>query len=171
MTGPSDGDAVDARRVVGSGVQTLAARRLGRGFVPLAVLFALGLVGVMRQGGGGSDHRLVAVGAVATAGAMLFQGLAAVRRALGRAGRAEALLTPLCVLIAYAFAFYVLAFEGLRPLARPLGDAPAVTLLGAGLYSLLSGRLLWVLWRLSEVQSLARIMVSPAPEESAEAER
>jgi hypothetical protein len=54
------GRADEARRVVAAAVQDLVAKRLGRGFVPLGVLFVIGVVQrLVARGGGAMPGSLV----------------------------------------------------------------------------------------------------------------
>ncbi|MGB1779917.1 MAG: hypothetical protein ACPHQP_10210, partial [Longimicrobiales bacterium] len=65
----------DPREAVNAAIQNLMASRLGRGFVPLGLLFVWG-VGSMFLGGGVT----LPGGAVAAAAAMLAYGLRIVQR-------------------------------------------------------------------------------------------
>jgi hypothetical protein len=150
---------------VGSAIQDLTARRLGRGFVPLGFLLVLGVWGMVRHGPLAADHLFVAVGAPVSALAMLFYGLRAVRKAFGGADAAWMRLAAATGLFPFLYGLYLLAFRGLRPLAGLPGAFAWATLVEGALFLLLSCRLLWTLWRLTEVQTLAGVMVLGPPEE------
>lgn len=146
------GPRPDAAAVVADAIQSLTAARLGRGFVPLALLFAAGGVGVMRSSVGGW---WTALGAVMTAGVMLAYGLRTVRRVLGRDHHPWMSVVFGASVLPPAYALYVLAWRGLRVLATGSGSAEIVT---AILFTLLG---VWVLraWlRVVEIERLAQVM-------------
>lgn len=154
-----------SRTVVAGAVQKLAAARLGRGFIPLAVLTVAGLVEMIRLGPLSPDALILALGAPASAGAMILYGMRAVRSALGRRRRGWNLLVGVLGFLPFLFALYVVGLRGLRPLAALAGDFGVAGLLGGSFYLLVGAWLLRMLWRLTEVQRLATSMVVPAPEE------
>jgi len=138
------------REAVNAAIQNLMASRLGRGFVPLGLLFAWG-VGAMFFGGG------VALpgGAVAAAAAMLAYGLRIVQRAFGRPDRFWMRVASVASVIPPAFSVYVVGWLGLRGFT--LGFALS-TLLSAILSTVLG---VWTLrsWmKVVEIERLARIM-------------
>jgi len=138
-----------ATRAVAVALHELMAARLGRGFVPLALLFAWGAADVLR-----GEAAWVALGAVLTAGAMLAYGLRIVQRALGRQ-RVWMAAASVGSLIPAAYALYLLGWLGLRALVPP-GDTGAVV--SAILYV---GAGVWVFrcWmNVVEIERLAQIM-------------
>ncbi len=146
-------DALDstpeAGRAVSDAIQRLMAARLGRGFVPLAGLFGWGLVGVVQ---GGSPW--MAVGAIATGGAMLAYGMRIVQKALGRSDRWWMTVAMATSLVPPAYALYVVGWVGLRGLGSLELVPSLLAILGLGLG-------VWVLraWmRIVEIERLARIM-------------
>lgn len=158
-------DASDApRRVVARAVEDLTARRLGRAFLPLGLLFAAGVVLWVTWGVGSLEGILLTLGAPASAGAMVLEGVRVVRETLDdEAGGGWIRLAPLAGLLPPAYGTYALVAVGLLPLTREAAGTAAIA--GSVFVILVAGRYLWLLWRLSEVRTLARTMVLPAPEE------
>lgn len=155
-----EGPAQDPHQVVGRAIQKLAAARLGRGFVPLALLFLLGLGRLLAAEGGGV---WLAMGAPLSAAAMFAYGLRVTQRAFGRPHRRWMTSAAVGGLVPIAFGLYVFGWLGLRTLARWEGSVAvmsgiACTLLG--LWSLRS----WM--KLSELQRLAEVMAFGLPSES-----
>jgi hypothetical protein len=139
---------------VGDAIQALMAARLGRGFVPLGVLFAMGLGAWLLGAPGG---QALAFGAILAGAAMLSYGLRIVQRALGRPHRAWMSLAMAASVVPPAFALYVLGWRGLRALAG--AGSPGSLALATLLFAL--G--VWVLrvWmRVVEVERLAQIMTT-----------
>jgi hypothetical protein len=91
------------------------AARLGRGFLPLAVLFVVGFV--EQLGGDGLGVPGLSVGALGAAGAMLAYGLRISQRTFARPKRAWMSWATVGSLVPPLFALYVLAWRGLRQLA------------------------------------------------------
>ena len=153
-------DAIDgtpeASRAVSDAIQRLMAARLGRGFVPLAGLFSWGVVGVFQAG-----SPWMAIGAIATAAAMLGYGLRIVQKALGRRHRWWMTLAMATSLVPPAYALYVIGWVGLRGLGSFELVPSVLAILGIGLG-------VWVLraWmRIVEIERLARIMTVNVDEE------
>lgn len=142
----------DPARAVADAIQNLVAARLGRGFFPLAVLFALGMAELVA----GAEHRpLLALGAVLTSGAMLAYGLRTAQRALGKPERAWMSMAAVGGIVPPLYGTYVLAWRGLRAVAT----GHTAVALGLGALHVALG--VWVLrsWtRVAEVERLARIM-------------
>jgi len=142
------------RQAVATAIQDLVVARLGRGFIPLAVLFLGGVAELVSQDG--VSHGLgLSLGALASAGAMLAYGLRVVQRAFGRDEHIWMSLAMWGSLVPFAFALYVLGWLGLRMLATGGGVMGFV----AGIAFAAMG--VWVLrcWmRVVEVERLARIM-------------
>lgn len=142
----------DALQVVGRAIQDLAAARLGRAFVPVALIFLVG-VGEMLTGAQGLE---LAFAAPLAAAAMLAHGLRVVQQAFGRPRRWWAVLTPAAGVLPLGLGLYVLGWRGLRTLAEYNG----LTGLASGAFFTLVG--LWILrvWtRLLELGTLADAMV------------
>jgi hypothetical protein len=146
--------ALEPQKVVGGAIQRLAAVRLGRAFLPLGVLLLVGLGEMIAGQKPGLDAFLLAVGAPASAGAMLAYGFGVVRRAFGRPPG----WWPLAMvggLVPLAFGVYVLGWRGLRLVAHWDG----VTGVLAGIFfSLLGYGVLRACQRLSELETLATVM-------------
>jgi hypothetical protein len=146
-------DPAKGERAVREAIQSLMAARLGRGFVPLAILFATGVVGALRDASSGTP---LALGAIAASSAMLAYGLRIVQNALGRPHRAWMSMAMVGSIAPPAFALYVLGWLGLR------GMAVAESAQGVGLAILYLGMGVWVLRRwmaVVEIERLAEAMV------------
>jgi hypothetical protein len=142
----------DPARAVGDAIQNLVAVRLGRGFLPLALLFALGMVHLVV---GSEDGLVVALGAVLTSGAMLAYGLRTAQRALGRPEKGWMMAATVGGIVPPLYGMYVLAWRGLRAVA--VGGTAAA--FGVGVLHVALG--VWVLrsWmRVVEIERLARVM-------------
>jgi hypothetical protein len=138
---------------VAQAVQDLVAARLGRGFVPLAILFAVGLAEQIVRGG--LRVPLLSVGALGAAAAMLAYGLRISQRAFARPHRAWMSWAMLGSLVPPFFAVYVLGWRGLRQLAA--GEGPGG--LGVGIAFAVLGT--WAMrgWmKVVEVERLAQVM-------------
>ena len=150
--------------VISGAIHNLVAARLGRAFVPLAGLFAAGMVRLL---GGAPGGLWMAVGAVASAGAMLWYGLAIVRAPSGRGSVAGRLAGAVCTVVPSLFGIYVLGWAGLRGLAAATGGgsvAAAILYVALGVWVLTS----WL--RLTEVRRLAQVMI-PSHDLSGESTR
>ena len=146
-------EQADARLVVATAVQDLVAARLGRGFVPLAVLFVVGIIERFTSSDGGA--LVLCAGAVGTACAMLAYGLRTSQRAFARPPRAWMAGAMLGSLVPPAFALYVLGWLGLRQLATGGG----LSGFAVGIAFAVMGT--WVMrsWlRVVEVERLAQVM-------------
>lgn len=142
----------DARAVVADAIQSLTAARLGRAFIPLAVLFAAGGVAFARSGDTGL---WTALGAVASSAVMLAYGLRTVQRTLGRSHRPWMSLVMLASVLPPAYALYVLGWRGLRGLtfsSGPEGMAAAILYVALGVWVLRT----WL--RIVEIERLAQVM-------------
>jgi hypothetical protein len=146
-------DPAKADRAVREAIQSLMAARLGRGFVPLAILFATGAVGTLR---GTFSGMPLALGAIAASAAMLAYGLRIVQRALSRPHRAWMSMAMVGSIAPPAFALYVLGWLGLK------GLAAVESAQGFGLAILYIGMGVWVLRRwmaVVEIERLAEVMM------------
>lgn len=142
----------EPQQAVGDAIQKITAARLGRGFLPLALLAVTGIVQV---GAGQVGGWSLIIGALATATAMLAFGLRNVQLAFGREQRTWMSAAMVGSFIPPVFTFYVFAWHGLREVAT--GDGTMMRLMGL----LLTGLGLWALrsWmRVSEVHRLAQTM-------------
>lgn len=149
LTGPS---ASDANRAVADAIQALMAARLGLGFLPLGILFALGAFGAIR---GAPMGMPLALGTIATSAAMLAYGLRVVQRAIGRPDRIWMSLATAGSVVPPLFSLYVVGWLGLKQLSD-FGSA-----IGWGLAIVHVGVGLWVLrcWmRVVEIERLAQVM-------------
>lgn len=156
MSEPSDRHehALEPQEVVGGAIQRLAAVRLGRAFLPLGVLLLVGLGEMIAGRVPGLDPLLLAVGAPASAGAMLAYGLGVVQRAFGR----PPAWWPLALaggVVPLAFGVYVLGWRGLRLVARWDGITGVLT---GVVFSVLGYGVLRACQRLSELETLATVM-------------
>lgn len=143
------------RQVVASAVQDLVAKRLGRGFVPLGVLFALGIVEQLLV----EDFAwpALSIGALAAGFAMLAYGLRISQRAFARPRAAWMSWAMLGSLVPPTFAVYVVGWRGLRELATGEGLAAV----GAGLGFAVLGTWAMRSWmRVVEVERLAQVMTT-----------
>jgi hypothetical protein len=141
--------------VVGPAIQRLAAARLGRGFVPLAILLLTGLSEMIGGRRPGAGALLLTVGALASAGAMLAYGLGAVQRAFGLPRKSWWPLATAGGLVPLAFGLYVLGWRGLRLIARWDGVphvAVGAAFAALGLWTLIAWQ------RLAELETLATAM-------------
>jgi len=151
MTRPPDLPP-DAQQVVGKAIGDLAAVRLGRASIPLALLLLVGLGEMVAQQRGWE----LAVGAPLAALAMLAHGMRVVQRAFGRPERAWMVVSRLSGILPLALGLYVLGWRGLRALSEFEGSPDLVS----GLFFTFVG--LWVLraWaKLLELAPLADVMV------------
>lgn len=138
-------------RVVGRAIQKLAAARLGRGFVPLALLFLLGLGEMLTRAGGFA----LAAGAPLAAGAMLAYSLRVVQRAFGRPPRLWMVGARLAALVPPSFGVYVVGWLGLRGVAQARGVGDVLVGL---VFSVLGAWVLRSWMRLLELHRLAETM-------------
>lgn len=153
--GAAPGEAASApQEVVGRAVQDLAARRLGRGFLPLGLLCLAGLVRLVLLGPGHPGAWALVLGAPVAGLAMLLHGVAAVQRAFGRPLRGWLRLAGPASLVPPAFGLYVLGWWGLRGLTRGEGASMA----GAVLLAVLGGWALLGWLRVLELRRLAETM-------------
>lgn len=157
----------DPRGVVAGAVQTLAARRLGRAFVPLGLLAAAGVAGGLAGVWTSPVAGLLTVGAAAAAGALLVTGQRAVRRAFARAESGSWRWAPLARVVPWGWAVWVVAVPGVGAAldARARGAVGSLALCAAT--ALLAVRVLVDAHRVGELERLAATMVVPAPDEEA----
>ena len=142
----------DSNSAVDGAIQTLMAARLGRAFVPLGILFAVGFLRVILSPPSGL---IVPVGSVITVLATLGYGMRVVQRALSRPARAWMGVALVTSVIPPSYALYLVGWEGLRLLSFSSPTQFAVAILHAALG-------VWVLrsWmQVVEIERLARIML------------
>lgn len=140
-------------QVVGRAIQAMAAARLGRAFVPLALLLLLGLGEMLARTGG----FVLAVGAPLSAGALLAYGLRVVQRAFGRPHKLWMVGAGVVGFLPPVFGVYVLGWLGLRGVAQGGGVASVlggVLFAGLGVWVLRSWMQLLELHRLAETMTL-----------------
>jgi len=142
----------DSQRTVEGAIQTLMAARLGRAFIPLGIVFVVGLLRVIF-----TPHAAMSVpaGAVVAVVATLGYGLRVVQKALSRPPRAWMTVAAVTGLITPLYGLYLLGWEGLRLLSLSSLAQLAVATLHVGLG-------VWVLrsWmKVVEIERLARIML------------
>lgn len=153
---PSSPPKASPAQLVGRAIQDLAAARLGRGFIPLAALFLLG-VGQILMRSGGLD---LAVGAPVCAGAMLAYGLRVVQHAFGRPARPWMTLALIGGIVPPTFGVWVFGWLGLRGVAVGGGVRAS---LGALLMVVLGAWVLRAWVQLVELQRLAGTMAAGLP--------
>jgi len=151
-TPPSDPLSTEAAQSVGRAVQKLAAARLGRAFMPLALLFLVG-VGTALRGGEGV---VLGAGAPLSAGAMLGYGLRAVQRSFGRPVRPWMKLAVAGGVIPIAYGLWVFGWLGLRTLATGglIGTVSGLVHAGLGFWTLRAWLKIVELDRLAQAMSL-----------------
>lgn len=158
MSGPSDGGSTPKLAVVGPAIQNLAARRVARIFVPLVGLLLVGALGAVLREPPSVERLFVTLGAAASGAAVVLQALAAVRRGFGTPTGRWMRLATVAGVFPYLYGVYTLVLRGVRPLAGLFDAFGWWNLLEGVAFVLLSGRLLWALWGLLEVQRLAVVM-------------
>jgi hypothetical protein len=153
VSAPSS-DATTPDLVVGRVIQDLTAKRLGRAFLPVAVLTLAGLARLVLGGLGRPEPWVLALGGPLTAATMLAYGIRGVQRAFGRPRRPWMSVVGVASLVPPVFGVYVLGWLGLREMARGgAGSLATGALLAAlGVWTLLG----WL--RIMEVQRLADTM-------------
>lgn len=143
------------RQVVATAVQDLVATRLGRGFLPLAILFVIGVGEQVLADGFGSP--VLAAGSLAAAATMLAYGLRISQRAFARPHRAWMSCAMAGSLVPFAFSLYVLGWRGLRQLALGGGAAG----FGVGIAFAWLGTWAMRSWmKVVEVERLAKVMTT-----------
>jgi hypothetical protein len=153
---------------VGQAIQRLAAVRLGRGFLPLAMLLVIGL-GEMIGAPAGQAGLPLAVGATVAAGAMLAHGLRVVQRAFGTPPRSWWALASVGGLLPLVFGVYVLGWRGLRLIARWDGFADVasgIVFTALGYWILRSWQRLFELETLATVMDLGAVAEGTAPDQA-----
>jgi hypothetical protein len=128
------------------------AARLARAFIPLGIVFVVGLLRVVFTPHAGM---VVPAGAVLTVVATLGYGLRVVQKALSRPPRAWMTVAVFAGLITPLYGLYLVGWEGLRLLSpsSPTQLAVATLHLGLGVWVLRS----WM--KVVEIERLARIML------------
>lgn len=156
MTAPEGSQAgPEVATVVRSAIQNLVAARLGRGFVPLAGLFAAGVVGAY---GAREGALAMAGGAVLSAASMLTYGLTVVDGTAGPVSTLRKATALASSVVPPVYGIFILGWPGLQ------GLASATSVLGLSIATLYVVLGVWVLrsWlRVVEVRRLAQAMVSP----------
>lgn len=128
------------------------AARLGRGFIPLAIAFVVGVIRLLVSAESGLALPL---GALAAGSAMLAYGMRVSQRAFGRPHRRWMSAAMLGSLVPPLFALYVLGWLGLRGLATGEGAGAW----GAGIGFAFLGSWTMRSWmKVVEVERLAQVM-------------
>ena len=143
------------RQVVGAAIQKTMAARLGRGFLPLALLATVAIAELITAGGWGAAGWVLLGGSASTAVAMLAYGLRVVQRTFGRSPRPWMIGAGVGGVVPPVFGVYVLGWRGLRAFATAegvLGVLLATAFAAAGVWVLRS----WM--RVVEVERLASVM-------------
>jgi hypothetical protein len=141
------------RQAVAAAVQNLVAVRLGRGFVPLAVLFVAGVAEQFLLEGFRTP--VLSLGALAAAAAMLAYGLRISQRTFARPHRAWMSWAMFGSLVPPLFSLYVLGWRGLRQIAQSDGLAS----FGVGIAFAVMGTWAMRTWmKVVEVERLAQVM-------------
>lgn len=141
------------RQVVATAVQNLVAARLGRGFLPLALIFVIGVVEFFTASS--QVSLALPLGAIGAASAMLAYGLRISQRAFARPHRTWMSLAMLGSVVPPLFALYVLGWRGLRQLAAGGGASG----LGIGIAFAVLGTWAMRSWmKVVEVERLAQVM-------------
>jgi len=128
------------------------AARLGRGFIPIAIAFVVGVVRLLTSVEGGFALPL---GAVAAAAATLAYGLRVSQRAFGRPHRPWMTAAMFGSLVPPVFALYVFGWLGLRGLATGEGTGASVGGIG---FAFLGGWAMRSWMKVVEVERLAQVM-------------
>lgn len=157
----------DPRAVVAQAVQSLAARRLGRAFLPLAAAALAGLGGGLAGVWAWPVAVAVAGGAAAVAGAFLVMGLRAVRVALEARPGGVWRWASLARVVPFAWALWILVVPGVGTGRGALAREAWGALVLAAVTMALALRVLLDAHRVGELEALAGTMVVPAPEEEA----
>ena len=143
-------------QVVGGAIQDMAAKRLGKGFMPLGCAFAVGLAQLFTHGPGSAEAIGLAAGAPLAAGAMLAHGLRIVQAAFLKPHRPWMTLASLGTVIPPLFGVYLFGWRGLREIASGAGADSAVLgvlFTALGIWALVT----WM--KLNELIGLTRVMV------------
>ena len=143
-------------QAVGRAIQGLMATRLGRGFMPLALLAMVGLLELLSFDFTGGGGLVLVLGALAAGVAMLSFGLRASQLAFARAERQWMSAAMLSSFVPPGFALYVLGWRGLRFFVVGSGVSGFVTSIFftvMGLWAMRS----WM--RVVEVERLSLVMV------------
>ena len=148
---PAVPEPVAPEQVVGRAIQELMANRLGRGFMPLALLSVVGLLDLLWFDFTGGDGFELVLGAIAAGVAMLCYGLRVSQLAFGHAQRPWMSAAMLFSLIPPGFAVYVLAWRGLRFFVVGSG----VSGLATSIFFTLAGG--WVMYSWTKVAELERL--------------
>ncbi len=145
---------------VARAVQRLAAARIGRALPPLVLLAVYGLVQSIRLGFTSSDHLVVLLGALASAGSMVVYGAEAVKRVM-ETRNPLAGLSYLGSFVPYLFGGYLVVTRGLQ-LVRTPGQLDTGGRLVAVALMLVGVLCIRAQWKLTEVHLLAREMTGLA---------
>lgn len=161
MTGGSS----DPREVIVASVRQTAAQRLARAFLPLALLDALALAGLVAGAFPGVVVLGVVVGSPFVAAAFLLMGQGAVRLAAGLRASGIWASAGWIWILPWGWALWVLVAGSILPGRTALQTGAWLRLGFALACGLLAVRVLRDGLRIGELRRLAETMAIPAPEE------
>jgi hypothetical protein len=130
--------------------EDLLLDQLGRGSIPLVLVFALGSVRGFQVGFGSPEALPLLIGAVVSGVAMFLYALPTVQLSYGHRKQPWMPLAAIGGIVAYAFGLYLILVLGLWNQVR----APSLGGAGLGLFFLLMG--FWFLRGLGRVAELAK---------------
>jgi hypothetical protein len=159
--GKSDQESFAPLLAVGSAIQNLVATRLGRGFVPMAIMLGFGVVQFASEGWTRSSVELVA-GSMLAALAMLGYGLRVARLAFGHAERLWMDFAMSASIIPPVFSLCLLVWRGLRGFVSGEGLSGVAT---AIFFTIIGGWAMRAWMRVVEVERLAGVMSMGSPTE------
>lgn len=155
----------DPREAVADSIRATAARRIGRAFLPLALLVAAAVGGFALGSLSGYAAVGVAAGAPVVAVAFLVMGQGAVRLAAGWPSTGPWAVAGAAWVIPWGWALWVLVVAGVLAGRDALAVGAWFHLALATASAVLSARVLRDSLRIGELRRLAETMIVPAPEE------
>jgi hypothetical protein len=153
------------REAVAASIRVIAARRLGRGFLPLAFLAVCAVGGWALGGLSGAVVLGVVLGSPLVAAAFLGMGQSAVRVAAGWPSTGLWAAAGGAWVVPWAWGGWVLVVAGVLPGRVALGEGAWAQLGVAMACGVLAARVLRDSLRIGELRRLAETMIVPAPEE------
>ncbi len=162
----SRGDGVDPVQVVAPVIQNLTAQRLARAAWGLGAILLVAVMDTVLSVSGRTLSSVALVGALLAGGSLVAKGMVGVRRAFGDEHATWMTLAGLSFAAAHLYALWIFGYMGVR--AAALAATGPLHLFIAGGYIAAGIRLMLDLGRISAVESLARFMSVPAPEEGSQ---
>jgi len=153
--GKSDNQSVAPVDAVGAAIQNLIATRVGRGFVPLAMVFGFGVLQFANEGWTPASMAVVA-GSLLAAVAMLSYGLRVAQLAFGHTERVWMNFALWASIIPPVFSLYLLVWRGLRWFLVGEGLSGAAT---AIFFTVIGGWAMKAWMKVVEVERLAEVML------------